>query len=169
MLDEIREQGPLVCHLCIERVLIAGARALYGAGMARRGNRQLRPQPGFFLPEQGNLFRLFCNGGWARLRVEEGGQIAAGGDGDFALGITAVSGLPGGLVEGGFRGRWGRFLLNLHGAALPLRCKLGFAAVTFRHIPNLPMVHCHNGGGQFVTTRPLHRWLSEVDPLQTIS
>src|SRR5256885_11428160 len=63
MLDEIREQRLLVCHLRIEGVLIAGARALYGAGMARRGNRQLRPQPGVFLAKQGNLFGLLDHGG----------------------------------------------------------------------------------------------------------
>ena len=74
-------------------------------------------------------------GGWSAASGRGGGQIAAGGDGDFALGIMAVSGLPAGLVEGGFRGRWCRFLLNLYGAALPLRCKLGSAAVTGRHIP----------------------------------
>ena len=64
MLDEIREQRLLVRDLRIERVLIAGARALYGAGMARRGNRQLRPQPGVFLAKQGNLFGLLDHGGW---------------------------------------------------------------------------------------------------------
>ena len=65
MLDEIREQRLLVRDLCIERVLTAGARALYGAGMARRGNRQLRPQPGVFLAKQGNLFRLLDHGEWS--------------------------------------------------------------------------------------------------------
>ncbi|MBO1036825.1 hypothetical protein INR38_22380 [Delftia sp. SD018] len=92
MLDEIREQRLLVRDLCIERVLIAGARALYGAGMARRGNRQLRSQPGFFLPVQGNLFRLLDHGEWSAASGGGWGQIAAGGDGDFGLGIIAVSG-----------------------------------------------------------------------------
>jgi len=43
-------------------------------------------------------------GGWSAASGRGGGQIAAGGDGDFALGIMAVSGLPAGLVEGCFGG-----------------------------------------------------------------
>ena len=49
MLDEIRKQRFLVRNLGIERVLIAGARGLHSAGMVRRGNRQLGPQPGVLL------------------------------------------------------------------------------------------------------------------------
>jgi len=79
MLDEIREQRLLVCHLCIEGVLIAGARALYSAGMARRGNRKLRPQPGVFLPEQAISSDSFVMGDWARLRVAEGGRSPLAG------------------------------------------------------------------------------------------
>lgn len=45
MLDEIREQRFLACHLRIEGVLIAGARSLHGAGLTGRGTRQLRPPP----------------------------------------------------------------------------------------------------------------------------
>ena len=118
MLDEIREQRFLVCHLCIERILIVGARALHGAGMARRGNRQLRPQPGVFLPEQGNLFRLFCNGGWGAASGGRGRQIAAGGGGDFGLGIIAVSGWSAWLVGGGFERCSCCSLGPLHGATL---------------------------------------------------
>jgi len=66
MLDEIREQRFLVCHLCIEGVLIAGAHGLHGAGLSGCGNRQLRPQPGVFLAKQGNLFRLLDHGGMER-------------------------------------------------------------------------------------------------------
>ncbi|MBK0113955.1 hypothetical protein IAE24_18515 [Delftia sp. S65] len=65
MLDEIREQRFLIRDLRIERVLIAGACGLRSAGMASRGNRQLRPQLGVFLAKQGNLFRLLDHGEWS--------------------------------------------------------------------------------------------------------
>jgi hypothetical protein len=51
--------------------------------------------------------------------VAEGGQIAAGGDGDFALGIMAVSGWSGWLVRGGSKRYSCRFLGPVHGATLP--------------------------------------------------
>jgi len=42
------------------------------------------------------------------------------------------------------------------------KCKPGSAAMTGRHPSHSPMVHCHNGGRQSVTSRLLYRWLSEV-------
>jgi hypothetical protein len=54
--------------------------------MARRGNRQLRPQPGVFLPEQGNLFRFLEHGGMVRGFGWRKGQIAAGWGRGFCFG-----------------------------------------------------------------------------------
>ena len=65
MLDEIREQRFLACHLRIEGVLIAGARSLHGAGLTGRGTRQLRPPP---ISSES----LTIGGDRARLRVAEG-------------------------------------------------------------------------------------------------
>ena len=98
MLDEIREQRLLVCHLCIEGVLIAGARALHSAGMAGRGNRQLRPRPGVFLPEQGKLFRFLEHGGMVRGFGCRRGEIAVAWGGTSTSAIIAVAYWFDGLV-----------------------------------------------------------------------
>ncbi|MBB1648733.1 hypothetical protein A9976_04370 [Delftia sp. UME58] len=84
MLDEIREQRFLACHLRIEGVLITGARSLHGAGLTGRGTRQLRPPP--ISSESLTIGGMGRGFGWRR------GQIAIVEGVDSALGLIAVSG-----------------------------------------------------------------------------
>ena len=78
MLDEIREQRFLACHLRIEGVLITGARSLHGAGLTGRGTRQLRPPP--ISSESLTIGGMGRGFGWRR------GQIAIVEGVDSALG-----------------------------------------------------------------------------------
>jgi hypothetical protein len=79
MLDEIREQRLLVCHLCIKRVLIAGARALHSAGITRRGNRQLCPQPGVSSRRRAISSDSWIMGGWGAASGRGGGRTPLAG------------------------------------------------------------------------------------------